>query len=437
MFETISNRVEHYWVGFALAILMASWVFTSVLDTMNLLILFVLIAIFLGKGSLKFTPSLRNWLVIVFLGFFVLGLFHLVFHPVGPSVWLPAIDERIAAVIASLGLVLLLLRTQPKEQVVWLSVVGAGIGLMLTFGLEWYRVGDVGLSADYRFGDVYGTSFLVFGVVSSLMTALFFAGFTWAIIHRRWGLSGLFLVFIVIALMGTFLSGTRGAWLGLPEILLGWALFGYFTFLKHKGLGVKLAVLGAVVLVIVFLSAVVSEKIEFRAKAAVTDVEQYFVGNPNTSIGLRLVMYEAALNSIKEKPISGVGFYRVGPEIINRTQEVFKERFRLDMSGFDSWDVHNQYLQEAMARGIPGLIGLLWIQVFALVYFIRSMHSRNIWAVAGTIFVIASAINMMSYSWLRFHDGMFFYFMILTLFIYGSEVYGGVHNALRERGGLR
>jgi hypothetical protein len=51
------------------------------------------------------------------------------------------------------------------------------------------------------------------------------------------------------------------------------------------------------------------------------------------------------------------------------------------------------------------------------------MSVNNIWAAGGFIFIIASSLNMMTYSWLRFDNGIYFYFMMITLFIYGSEMF--------------
>lgn len=92
--------------------------------------------------------------------------------------------------------------------------------------------------------------------------------------------------------------------------------------------------------------------VQSRLSRAKEDFVLYKQGNINTSIGLRLHMWEVALSEIKKHPFAGVGsagFYHAW--------EVSKKDPALP--AFDH--PHNSYIYMMVSFGITGLIALCWL----------------------------------------------------------------------------
>ncbi|MBD3842926.1 MAG: O-antigen ligase family protein, partial [Campylobacterales bacterium] len=113
----------------------------------------------------------------------------------------------------------------------------------------------------------------------------------------------------------------------------------------------------------------------FADMLAYSDIKKYMHGNPETSLGNRLVMYEAAINSIKEHPFWGVGPSAFKDEELKQTEKVLKNRFHTDDHGFSYGQIHNQFLMFAMEGGIlraGSLVGL-----FVFLFYIISLEVKS------------------------------------------------------------
>lgn len=97
-----------------------------------------------------------------------------------------------------------------------------------------------------------------------------------------------------------------------------------------------------------------SSTVQNRIGLAVSDIELYYHGYKNTSIGLRLYMWEGAVKLFLENPVIGVGTggykkammkYKDNPELQYRPQP------------------HNSFLYMAVSFGIVGLFSLIWLFV--------------------------------------------------------------------------
>lgn len=410
-----------------LSIVFMSLVMTQLMDAMNVLIFSSLIVWFFTRNlsiSKDQIVNLKKWYLVVFLGFFLLGLLPLVFLESSIDVWSQQFNKRIASLIAVVGFGFILIRLQPSESTLWKSVLAIALGIFVVSLLEYIEVGNKVLDSNYRFGGLYASGPLMFGVFTTLYLSLFFGGLFWSLKKNFFFLSFLFGLAILISLIASILTGTRGGWLGLPEIFIGWSIIFYLGFFKKKDQKPKFLIgfLSLFLSLVIFLSFLMGAGITDRFSLAIDNIVSYKNGNPNTSIGLRLLAYKAALMSITESPFTGVGPSAISKELEASTRKILDEDFNIKSKGFSSWDVHNQYLQEAYSRGLFGLAALLGLQLYLFVFFIRHASIQNIWASTGLIFMFSSSINMMSYSWLRFHDGLFFYFVITTLLVYGTLI---------------
>lgn len=418
---------------FILSTIIFSLTFTVYTSTLNLLVLFsLLVWLFFPKSAIEMDVRLFQWMTVVLAIFFLLGLLPIFFHdaPSRPTELL--FHHKSAALIAVLLFMFILVRLAPSENVIWWALLIGAQGVFIAVLLELYFKGWDHLFSGHRLGTMYGTGILKFGVFSNLLFGILLGAFFWVIRQKyKWWLL-LFLLFTLTSVfLGSILSGTRGAWLGLPEIIIGWGIFYYVYYFRKQSSGRKVVILILLTLFVVATLWLGKNKIENRVNNAVKNVEKYFDGNPNTSIGLRLVMYEAAWDGIKENVFTGVGQDNIQKELRERMLMIYESKFINHVEAakgrgeLNSWDVHNQYLQEFFSRGILGLLSLILVQLFLLLFFIRRVRECgiNIWAVTGIIFVLASAINLMSYSWMRFNTGMFFYFVLTTLMVYASVAY--------------
>ena len=416
------RKLKPYFVFMDLGVVFTSIILSQIMDTMNLLLVLVLLTLrWTYTEPYEQHASLMRWFQVVFFIFFMLGILPHVFKKPLLVVWRNQINKKVVAGIAVSSFGFILMRLKPTNDMLWLSLLSVAAAILITIIYEYAKVGNIILNEQYRFGGVLGSDYLMVGVFSNLFTGCFIGGMMWSLKKHRKFMLALFSVAVVVSLTSSFLTGTRGAWLGLPEIVIGWSIFYYVEFCTKKNY-LHSMVVALLIFGIVFLGYfLVGEKISARIDVAKQDIMLYQQGQPISSIGLRFVMYEAAIESIKDNPLYGVGSENIGPELKERTRQIFHNKFDMNRSGFDSWDTHNQYLQEAFSGGILGFFSLLFVQIYLLIFFIKHRVVNQLWAVSGMIFVVASAINMMSYSWLRFNDGMFFYFIVATLLVYGAS----------------
>lgn len=130
-----------------------------------------------------------------------------------------------------------------------------------------------------------------------------------------------------------------------------------------------------------------------------TDQKSYFI------LSTRLQLWDAALEVIKDNPLIGVSPGDAQAELIRVYEE--KEYSRLAIQRYMP---HNQYLQTAVATGIPGSLFLL------AMFIIPAYLLRN--SGAGKIFIILVASHCLVESVLEIEKGIvFFNFMYCTLFL--------------------
>jgi O-antigen ligase len=88
-----------------------------------------------------------------------------------------------------------------------------------------------------------------------------------------------------------------------------------------------------------------------------TDIQQYQIGNVETSVGLRLVFWEGALKMAKEHPVLGVGTGDYKMEM-SRLHQAHAIPDTPDFSVSDH--PHNSYLVYLADLGLTGLFIFLW-----------------------------------------------------------------------------
>ena len=123
--------------------------------------------------------------------------------------------------------------------------------------------------------------------------------------------------------------------------------------------------------------------------------------------------WEATIDEIKKHPLG------VGTGDINIVLEDHFRESGLKELAEKELNPHNQYLQSAMAIGIPAM---LWL-VFSLVYPFGKIVKTRDWLYA--FFLISIALNLMVESVLEKQTGIIFYAFFNCLFFFSSGLLNG------------
>jgi O-antigen ligase len=252
-------------------------------------------------------------------------------------------------------------------------------------------------------------------------------------IKRKKYLFFLPVVAFFMGLTGTILSGSRGAWLAIPILLV----VTIFNFTRHcKPVYVFSAVLSGFALAAVIGASVESSIVQTRLAQVSGGVEKYFAARddlkPWESVGVRLEMYRVALAMIEDNPLLGVGPGRYQYTVIEdigsgKTSKVI-DRFKYP---------HNDYLTVAACTGVPGLIIFLITVYFLPLYILYVSSGRDpgqplFWA--GVIIVTGYMVFALSNTTLFKNVRIYYY--CLTLCAICASLQGRADATKNERGNM-
>ena len=269
----------------------------------------------------------------------------------------------------------------------WLAIIiGAMInGLSSLYysqngGIILYLYDDISLKFNQR-GSVnpilYGDISLVLSF-ASLLSWKHFSQYRWGFVLPVLG--------FILGLVACFYSLARGSWIAILGLIVIMIVYLLMTLNNRRHVLLSLVGLGLVIALVGLFSG---DKISQRTNLAVAEFQDYFAGERyRTSIGYRLEVYKGALKVIQENPILGVG---LGGEMqaINTLADRGEIR---DLKGIKN--VHNQFLQEGVAKGIFGIFSYLVLMGFLLIVFAKRMcasHNREVNTV-GVILVVSFLI---------------------------------------------
>lgn len=216
-------------------------------------------------------------------------------------------------------------------------------------------------------------------------------------------------LYILLSCASVFLlmmHGSRGAWLGLPVVMLILGCAYYKTQLKKLGL---IAVLSLTFLLsnLVLPSSPIFDRIQhLKSDAALIEGENF-----DNSTGTRLLLWKNAVVLFKQSPIWGVGMYQIEQNNCQlyadkRLEQCFQHQ-------------HSLIFQELAAHGLIGLLGLIISFMLPLLYFVRHLwKQQNIWiknlAVTGIVFVVYHAVSGLTEYYLFFKYPTFLFFFIVA-----------------------
>lgn len=125
------------------------------------------------------------------------------------------------------------------------------------------------------------------------------------------------------------------------------------------------------------------------------------------STSQRKLIWGHALDIIKSSPVIGVGT----GDANNSLQIEYLKKGEMDIA-FKKLNAHNQFLQTTLQLGILGLVSLLFMLIFPLLY-----HRTGPWQLLTWAFLIILCLNFFSESMLERQSGMVFLAFISSLLI--------------------
>ncbi len=323
-------------------------------------------------------------------------------------------------IIGFLMLAWLLFLLKPSMDFFWYFLMAASVVMLIRTVLELNHSGWGSIEEIGRLGDAFGNP-IPFGLFANTLFILMLGGLVWA--YKKHPIVLFFWILLLFLNLGmVILSQTRTAWVGWGEALIGWGGYYFYLAYRHK---VLLKFTGIIVLLVVSLFVMntifpVSKVVEQRASLVLTDIDDYTEkGNPLTSIGLRLSMYETAVTMIQEKPYFGHGSEGFSEQFKEASQRFFLEEFNLKHSGLHLSHVHNQFLMTWVQYGLFPVIVLLFLFLFLIWYFWQGLRlacdeEKPIF-IAGLVFIASMLVAFMVESPLEFATYSAHYWLFMTL----------------------
>jgi O-antigen ligase len=218
------------------------------------------------------------------------------------------------------------------------------------------------------------------------------------------------IIFLLLSVILTFMSGSRGSTISLAITL---ALFYFFKPTRYW----------TKVSLIVILLALVVAPFAFN-----TIVERFKVTPGDTALGGREVIWQAGLLLIRDHPWLGVGIgnspYAVLPYLRN-----FQSLYLADPYHADAFSpLHNPVLVILSETGLPGLLIYLMVPLTALFSFLKSFyqaHKENNQAMLPYYALILPVFVGYMASWIK-GGGMesdYSYFLLLALLLIPANIH--------------
>lgn len=258
-------------------------------------------------------------------------------------------------------------RARIHQAALWLGLAVGGMG---TGGLAVWQKLIEGHSRASGFAQT-----IQFGNAAMLIGLMCLAGLIWASSQpttqrgRALAVAALLLGGIG-GLTGSFLSGSRGAWLALgPAIVIGmWAA----AQLGHTRRYLVFAPIAlAVMIAVVYLQPATG--VEQRITSAAQQFEEYLDGTDReSSVGHRLDMWKGAWRLFEARPLTGWG-----------ERGYIQETLRLGESGYIApraarfTHAHNEWFNTLAKKGFAGAVILLGLYLMPVVCFLRLGHGAS------------------------------------------------------------
>lgn len=237
--------------------------------------------------------------------------------------------------------------------------LGAIAGLLISREAGSVDLGNVRLTS-------YFLEHIQFGDFALMLGALSILSINWVGIDPIF-LRLLKLLGLLAGCYASIRSGARGGWVAVPVFLV-MALYFRVEKVTWKSL--------LAILFFVFALSVVAyefnQQIHHRVDMVFSDFVALQQGNSDTSIGVRLQLWKAAILIFEQNPIFGVG-----PEGFRLSMAAMMQSGILTPGAAEMGraEVHNEILSKTAELGLFGLIAILLIYFVPFRLFVQAAHS--------------------------------------------------------------
>ncbi len=162
-------------------------------------------------------------------------------------------------------------------------------------------------------------------------------------------------------------AGERGAWLAAPLLVFVW-VYGQ----NPQKLAQKLLIVSILMIVFALFAYSNVELIHLRINAAFQDIVAYSNGNRDTSLGIRIQLWQAAIHVFLQNPLFGLGsdgFREIMPTLAE--QKILTHM----ASVLGTSEVHNEILSKCANLGIFGLLSILAVYIVPAKFFWMSLNT--------------------------------------------------------------
>jgi len=272
--------------------------------------------------------------------------------------------ETFTLLLFAIPLLKLYTRYSPSIQFVW----GMFIAGAMAIGV--YSIIELWITPGGRAGGSTGQAVL-FATMAAALTGAVSASYSFLSKYRSLG-TIIFILATGLGFTALLLSGSRGAWLAIPFIILFILLF-YFEKISW----LKKSVLIFFAFIVIPLASYQVTFVSERVNIAVEEVSKVMAKNPNleqrnTSVGLRVELWRTALDIFSESIIFGVG-----PGSYKNAMKKYVEENDALPRLPNMKHAHNQLLNTLMTKGLIGAIALIFMLTSHLYVFIKYLKRSN------------------------------------------------------------
>lgn len=224
---------------------------------------------------------------------------------------------------------------------------------------------------------------IAFGDISMALAFMSLVSIGWFTCKRK-AYIWIPLIALLLGVVASILSGTRGAWIATPALVC--VLFFYAS--KYIKLGPRLLMVGLCCFIAVGAYKTPATKIVNRVDLIITEIRDYLEGNrAYTAINTRIEGWRGALDIYRQHPILGGG-----PESFTPLLRELVNNGKPYDNALPHPQPHNAYLSAMVECGTLGLIALLAIfglPLWSAATYIRSGRKSRDLGYALVMLVIA------------------------------------------------
>lgn len=225
------------------------------------------------------------------------------------------------------------------------------------------------------------------------------------------------LIFLSLLLITIILfTSTRSIWLSLAIafLVLTPLLWRCFSLPLKR----IIVMFGLIALVFSLVLLNTDNKVSQELNHAVSDIQKMSSGDYYSSLGLRVVMYETALEGIVKAPWMGLGevnYQKNNQYLLERYEGTEKEQIYQTISTFKQ--IHNQFLMDMWMKGALGFISLILIFVVPWYAFRKCVdkEASNPLAYIGFAYLVVSFVFFQFGAVLTYSHGLVFFLFWITL----------------------